>query len=55
MELTNLPPILPSNTTSSLLGKALASFGSEVDQLIEMTENKKLPVSNLGANVDIKA
>ncbi|HJT24959.1 MAG TPA: hypothetical protein VJ873_10295 [bacterium] len=52
--ISNLPPVAPSKETSSLLGKAFASFGSEIDQLIEMTKNEKLPVANLDTKIDTK-
>lgn len=52
--ISNLPPLAPSNGTSSLLGKAFGSFSSEIAQLIEMTKNEKLPVANLGTKIDIK-
>jgi hypothetical protein len=56
MELiSNIQSSLPPTELSSIAGRAFASFGSEIDQLIAMTENDNLPVANLGANVDIKA
>lgn len=52
--ISNVTAALPPKATSSLLGKAFSSFGSEIDQLIAMTRNEKLPVANLGAKIDIK-
>ena len=39
---------------SSVAGRAFASFNGEMRQLIDMTENEKLPEANLGAKVDIR-
>ena len=36
------------------MGKAFGSFSSEIQQLIEMTKNEKLPVANLGTKIDVK-
>jgi hypothetical protein len=47
--ISNLQPLLPSKEAASLLRRAFASFGGEIDQLIEMTRNEKLPVANLGS------
>lgn len=53
--ITNLPPIVPAKETTSILGRALASFGSEIDQLLAVTKEPPIPPSTLGTKVDIRA
>jgi len=40
---------------SSIAGRAFTSFNGEMEQLIEMTKNEKLPVANLGTKIDTRA
>ncbi len=53
--ISNIQSSLPSKELSSIAGRAFASFGSEIDQLIAMTKDDNLPVANLGTQIDIKA
>ena len=52
--ITNNQPSLMSQELSSVAGRAFASFSGEVQQLIDMTKNEKLPEANLGAKVDLR-
>ena len=53
--LSNLPPIGPVKDHSSIAGRAIAAFGSEMDQLLAATLQNKVPSPTLGNYIDTKA
>jgi hypothetical protein len=52
---SNIQPLLAPKDSASIAGRAIASFGAEIDQLLAMTLEAAIPPAGLGANVDIKA
>jgi hypothetical protein len=52
--ISNIQPPLQTQDASSIGGRAFAAFDNEIGQLIAMTKDEKLPLANLGTQVDIK-
>jgi hypothetical protein len=52
--ISNLPPIVPVKETNSLLSRAFASFGSEIDQLLNMTKEAPVQPPALGTRIDVR-
>jgi len=53
--LSNIPSNGPAKEIGSIAGRALASFGHEMDQLLAALSPNAPAPSHLGQNIDVKA
>lgn len=55
--MNSIQSLSPAKDTASIAGRVIASFGSEIDQLLAMTVEASVTASPsyLGANVDVRA
>ena len=53
--ITNIQPSMATKENASIAGRAITSFGNEVDQLLAAVAQGSTSLSHLGQNVDVRA